>query len=163
MLYDVVKATNSDVNESIELIKRIVLELNYAKEEDEKYYSRRRVLETLLDYIADNECGFFICKSKETNEQVGVLLCYVYQPFLTNNLYKRAQDLLIQPAPHLSKRERSKVFLLLLEQYEEWALKEKKVKDIFLGINVRNNITKSMEKKGFKKADYLLKKEANNG
>ncbi len=166
MVYDIVKGTNSDIKETIDLVEKMAFELDYIKETEKKYFSRRKIQETLLDYIIDKDCGFFICKNSETKEQIGLLLCYIYQPFITNSLYKRAQDLLIQPAPHLSKTERSKIFLQLLEKYENWALKEKKVKNMFLGINVKNDITKSMMKKGFEKADYLLKKERggiNNG
>lgn len=157
MVYNVGEAKISDLTQSIQLITKICFYLNYVEKKNEDFFSCKRIKEVFVDYITDKECAFFICQN-ENEDIVGLLLCYLYQPFVSKKEYKRSQDLLIQPDPILSQRERSKVFLLLLDQYESWA-KNNNVKDMFLGINVKNDIRKSMRRKGFMDADYLLKKE----
>lgn len=139
------------------MIIKICFNLNYVEEKNEIYFSIDRIKKTFLEYISDKECGFFVCKNND-KDIVGLVLCYLYQPFVSVKKYRRSQDLLIQPDPTLSKKQKSKVFLLLLEKYENWA-KDNNVKDMFLGINVKNDIRKSMKRKGFMEADYLLKKE----
>lgn len=153
-----VEARNHDIPMASKLLKKIAFKLNYVEEKYKKYYSEDRVKSVFQEYIMDVDCGFFLCKDKKNHRIKGLLLCFKYQPIIAFYEFKRAQDLLIQPDPDLTTKEKSKVFLLLLEQYEKWA-KQKDVKEIFLGINVRNDITKAMKHKGYKMADFLMKKE----
>ncbi len=141
---------------SCELIKKIVFELEYVRKDQEVFYDESHCRETLMDYLIDSECGFSICW--EGNKIKGLLMCYTYQPFVSNSSFKRSQDLLIQPDPQLTKREKVSVFNLLLKEYESWS-KKMKVKEMFIGINTRNDIRPSMERKGFLMADYVMKKE----
>lgn len=160
MVYNIVRPGENDIKECRELIKKIAFDLEYITDETKTNYDHNHLLNTIVDYFLDPSFGFFVCKKR--GRIIGILLCYIWRPIVADKNYKRSKDVLIQPCPTLNKNEKGKVFLMLLDKYEKWA-KEMKVNEMFLGVNVRNNITKSMLKKGYKIADILVKKEMTYG
>lgn len=150
------EAKLKDIKDVTKLIKKMAFNLGYMADKDKIYYSNNRIQEIVFDYIIDQDCGLFVCEKEE--KIIGVLICYLYQPIVTDRRYKRAQDVLIQPHPDLKKTQKGKVFLKLLRTYEQWA-KRKGAKEIFLGVNIRNDITKHLYRNGYQIADVLVKKE----
>lgn len=137
-------------------IKRLAFDLEYIPEYAKGSFHLRGVRGYLMDYIFDENSCCYIAKSK-SGEFMGILMAYIYRPFVMNSDFLRAQDCLIQPCSKLSKKAKAIVFNKLVKKYEKWS-EENKANEIFLGINVRNNITRSMSRKGYQVADYLLKK-----
>jgi hypothetical protein len=160
MLYDVRPGTVADVPEAVSLVRRIVFDLGYVNQSNQDSYSDDEAKNSFLDYIMADDATFHVCY--QGTQLVGLFLAAIYSPFVMLKNFRRAHDVIIQPDPTLTKKQKSKVFLLLLDRYEAWA-KEKHATEIFIGVNVRNDITKSLNRKGFKQADFVLKKELDYG
>ncbi len=157
MVFNVDFLNIEEVDDISEKIKHMSFALGYVSKRFESFVDNSDIKRSLLDYHSDPNSCCFIAKD-DRNDFSGICMAYTYKPIITNDKFKRAQDCLIQPCFTLSKKSKGKIFLLLLDRYERWA-EDKSVQEIFIGINKKNDIRKSMARKGYELADYVLKKE----